>query len=172
MNFTATRFNHSITRRSVLITGACFLAFTTSASRHASAEETVLTISTGGGEKVAFSMEQLATLPQSEIETETPWLEGKVRFAGPLLRDVLGKANAAGKDLKAVALNDYAVSIPFADVRDHDVIIATSLNGEAMSIRDKGPLWVMYPFNVEPSLKTEANYARCIWQLNRIQVEG
>ena len=38
-----------------------------------------------------------------------------------------------------------------------------------MSVRDKGPLWVMYPFSDAPALKTETNYSRCIWQLNRLQ---
>ena len=39
-----------------------------------------------------------------------------------------------------------------------------------MSLRDKGPLWIVYPFDSNPSYSTEVTYARSIWQLDRIEV--
>ena len=45
-------------------------------------------------------------------------------------------------------------------------------NGEPMSIRDKGPLWIIYPFDDNPDYQTEVIYSRSIWQLDQIHVEG
>ena len=44
-------------------------------------------------------------------------------------------------------------------------------NGEPMSVRDKGPLWVVYNFDSNPEFQTEVMYSRSIWQLDRIVVE-
>ncbi|MEC8574513.1 MAG: oxidoreductase, partial [Pseudomonadota bacterium] len=39
-----------------------------------------------------------------------------------------------------------------------------------MSLRDKGPLWIVYPFDSDPAYQTEAIYSRSIWQLEEITV--
>jgi hypothetical protein len=39
-----------------------------------------------------------------------------------------------------------------------------------MSVRDKGPLWVIYPYDAVPEYKSERIYARSIWQLVSIEV--
>jgi hypothetical protein len=38
-----------------------------------------------------------------------------------------------------------------------------------MSMRNKGPLWLVYPYDSNVALQTEAVYARSIWQLVRIE---
>jgi len=75
-----------------------------------------------------------------------------------------------GQSLEMVALNDYAVTIPVADLEDAAPILATRMNGETMSVRDKGPYWVVFPYDSDPKYSTETNYARSIWQLNRLKV--
>jgi hypothetical protein len=40
-----------------------------------------------------------------------------------------------------------------------------------MSLREKGPLWIIYPFDSSPEYQTELIYSRSIWQLNRIEVQ-
>ena len=49
-------------------------------------------------------------------------------------------------------------------------IIAYRLNGDRMSVRDKGPLWVVYPYDSDQVYQTEVIYSRSIWQLYRIDV--
>ncbi len=34
-----------------------------------------------------------------------------------------------------------------------------------------GPLFMSYPFDEQPVLKTDVYYARCTWHLTRIMVE-
>jgi hypothetical protein len=124
-----------------------------------------------GGDAV-FDMAMLARLPQQDIVTRTPWYAGEPRrFTGPLLRDVLGAAGAASvSTLRAVALNDYRVEIPAADVQNLDVIVARLLDGKPMTVREKGPLFVMYPFDARPELRSAVYFNRCIWQLRTIEV--
>lgn len=124
------------------------------------------------GTEAMFDMPMLARLPQTEIVTRTPWYAGEARrFAGPLLRDILAAAGATDASmLRAVALNDYRVEIPAADARMFDVIVARSLDGRPMTVREKGPLFVMYPFDAKPELRTAVYFNRCIWQLRAIEV--
>jgi hypothetical protein len=118
-----------------------------------------------------FDDAMLDALPQKSFVTETPWIKGAVKFTGPLLSDVLKVVNASGSNLKAVALNDYKINIPMEDAVKYGVILARQMDGKVMTIRDKGPLFVMYPFEKFPEIKTSVYFSRCIWQLQSIVVE-
>lgn len=123
------------------------------------------------GERMAeFDLARLDGLPQHHIQTHTPWHTGSPSFRGPLLRDVLKAAGADGATLRMTALNDYRVDIPAEDVQRFDVIVAHLLDGRAMTVREKGPLFVMYPFDKHPDLRNTVYFSRCIWQLRRIEV--
>jgi hypothetical protein len=113
----------------------------------------------------------LDALPQKSFVTETPWTKGPVKFTGPLLSDVLKAVNASGVNIKALALNDYKVNIPVEDTRKFGIILARQMDGKMLTVRDKGPLFVMYPFEQFPELKTSVYFSRCIWQLQSISVE-
>jgi hypothetical protein len=124
----------------------------------------------GSGEReVRFDLAALAQLPQRRIKTRTPWHSGEQEFTGPLLRDLLAAAGTEGQTLRMWALNDYRVDIPFDDARRFDVIVAHQINGQPISVRDKGPLFVMYPFDRNPELRNSVYLSRCIWQLRRIE---
>jgi len=122
------------------------------------------------GARRVFDMAALAALTQHEIVTTTPWHRGTRRFSGPLLRDVLSEAGAQGQTLRAVALNDYRVDIPGDDARRYDVVIARLLDGQPMAVRDKGPLFIMYPFDRRADLRNAVYYSRCVWQLKALDV--
>ena len=83
-------------------------------------------------------------------------------------------AAGAGRDgsgnLRCTALNDYRVEIPLDDVRRFDVVVAHLFNGKPMSVREKGPLFVIYPFDEQPQLRTTTYFSRCIWQLKAIEL--
>jgi hypothetical protein len=117
-----------------------------------------------------FDAALLASLPQHRIRTSTPWHQGEHLFAGPLLREVLQAVGAEGQTLRMSALNDYRVDMPADEARRFDIIIASQLDGREMTVRDKGPLFVMYPFDRHPELRNSVNLSRCIWQLRRIEI--
>lgn len=101
---------------------------------------------------------------------ETPWTKGKIAFSGPLLKSVLEAAGAEGKSLRVKAMNDYAAEVPMDDATKIDTILATRMDGETMSIRDKGPLFLIYPFDVGSSLYNEKYFSRSVWQIKEIEV--
>ncbi|WP_051709991.1 molybdopterin-dependent oxidoreductase [Andreprevotia chitinilytica] len=123
------------------------------------------------GEAADFDDDMLGRLPQKKMTVPTPWYPTPQTFEGPLLRDVLKAAGASGAKLDFKALNDYTITIPGEDADKYDVIVARRLNGKPMSIREKGPLFVMYPFDTKPELREGEFYRRCAWQLSQIVVE-
>jgi hypothetical protein len=123
------------------------------------------------GDKVVFDAATLDAMPQRTLKTRTPWYPHAAEFSGPLLQDVLKRAGAKGSVLRITALNDYGVNVPFSDAADHGAILARRLDGKVLSIREKGPLFLIYPFDDKPELKRDEVYSRAIWQINRIVVK-
>jgi hypothetical protein len=78
---------------------------------------------------------------------------------------------AKGQHIRAVALNDYRVKLPVSDAREHDVVVAVQMNGQAIPVRTKGPLFIIYPFDSKQELQHKTYYERSIWQLKAIEVE-
>ena len=125
---------------------------------------------TNRGTQALFDMPMLERLPQTSINARTPWYPSLRKFTGPLLRDLLQMVDAQGLNLRASALNDYRVDIPVADAQRWDVIVARLLDDQPMTVRDKGPLFIMYPFDTHPELRSPVYFTRCAWQLTSIEV--
>jgi hypothetical protein len=122
------------------------------------------------GAVAQFDMAMLEHLPQASFSTHTPWYSKPRQFTGPLLRDILMAAGARGTLLRAKALNDYSVDIPYDDAQRYDIVVARLLDGAPMRVRDKGPLFVVYPFDSLPELRSAVYYSRSAWQLRSIDV--
>ncbi|MEO7243687.1 MAG: molybdopterin-dependent oxidoreductase [Rubrivivax sp.] len=122
------------------------------------------------GAVVSFDMGALGRLPQLSFSTRTPWYSGPRQFTGPLMRDVLESAGAQGSVLRVSALNDYRVDVPFDDAQQHELILARLLDGQAMPVRDKGPLFMVYPFDDHSELRSAVYYSRSVWQVKSIEV--
>jgi len=112
---------------------------------------------------------QLAALPQISFATATPWTEGTPRFQGVLVKDLIAAIGATGGTITLTALNDYQITMPVADVADDGPLLAYLLDGKPMSLRDKGPVWLVFPYDANADYRTEQTYARSIWQLDRIE---
>jgi hypothetical protein len=120
---------------------------------------------------VTFNMKTLKSLPQRTFVTQTPWYKDPVKFTGPLLRDVLAAAKVKGESMSAIALDDYQAKIPVLDATDYDVILAHQMDGKTLTPKDKGPLFVVYPYDSKPELQAVRFYERSIWQLKALRVE-
>ncbi|GGD41391.1 molybdopterin-dependent oxidoreductase [Aureimonas glaciei] len=128
-------------------------------------------IANSNGDGVAaFDLPALEALTGRSGTMETPWTPGKTTFSGPLLRAVLSAVGAQGKTIRLVALNDYAADIPLEDATDLDTILATRMDGKLMSVRDKGPVFLIYPFDQDPALYNEKYFSRSVWQIKEVKV--
>lgn len=135
------------------------------------AEEPILTIDLGDGDMRSFSAEALRSFPETSFDTTTIWTEGKVTFTGVELKALLDSVGITEGNLKATAINDYSVEIPVSDAVEDGPIVAYTRDGQEMSVRDKGPLWIVYPYDSNADYQTEVIYSRSIWQLNRISAQ-
>ncbi|NBB84296.1 MAG: molybdopterin-dependent oxidoreductase [Alphaproteobacteria bacterium] len=127
---------------------------------------------------IRFDRAMLDALPQTSITTSTPWTEGTPTFTGVALADLLDAVGVetgddtavAGMVLHVTALNDYSADIPVADALAWPVVLASRIDGEPMAVRDKGPLWVIYPLADHPELRASATEAKMVWQVATIAV--
>ena len=117
-----------------------------------------------------FDMALLQTLPAVTIRTNTIWTEGVQEFRGVQLSDLLEAVGAQGDMIYATAVNDYAIEIPITDGVDGGPIIAYHQNGQQMSVRTQGPLWLVYPYDAKADYQSEVIYSRSIWQLVRMEI--
>ncbi len=139
-------------------------------------EKPILTVTgnisvTNQDNTAVFDRSMLESLGTFSIETGTPWYADKVKFEGVLLSKLMQRLGAKGDHIVVTALNDYSSDIPFTDITKYNVILATKQNGQYMSVRDKGPLFIVYPFDSDPELKHQTYYGRSVWQVSKITVK-
>ncbi|MET4100906.1 hypothetical protein ABIE58_000317 [Roseovarius sp. MBR-78] len=110
----------------------------------------------------------LGALPQTEFTTHTIWTEGPQRFCGVSLAVLLDHYRIEADQFDLVAVNDYLVTLGADDIGPVFPVIAHSRNGAPMSLRDKGPFWLVYDYDSNPDFQRETIYTRSVWQLERI----
>ncbi len=140
------------------------------------ADKTILTVSgritrTNSGEGASFDRAMLERLEQSGFQTTTPWYNGPVRFDGVKMTRLLEAVGATGTSVTAVALNDYTTELPISDFEKYGVILALKRDGVYMPVRDKGPLFIVYPFDSVAELKSQQFYSRSAWQVAKLVVK-
>ncbi len=169
--------NKNISKRTYLLAYLCITAFPSiGISAEPAKGKIILTVqgTTAAENKkteLKFDMAMLESLPQVTFTTMTPWNTGPIKFTGPLLRDVLSTAKVSGKTINASALNDYNTAIPAEDAYKFDVIVAHRMDGELIPVRTKGPLFIVYPYDSKPELRSSTYYERSAWQLKSLSID-
>lgn len=118
-----------------------------------------------------FDRAMLEALGQKTITTTTPWHEGKPSFEGVPSTALMAAVRGTGKAARAVALNEYVVDLPMEDFLENKFILALKINGKYMTIRDRGPLFVIYDYDQTPRSTVSFAQNKSIWQLIRLEVK-
>lgn len=135
------------------------------------ADQNVLTVSGLVDQgKHQFSFADLKAMPNYQVKTETIWTDQEHTYTAISVAQLLAQLEAKGETLRFIALNDYAIEVPVNVLVEHNAFIAFEQDGKPMRIRDKGPLWVLYPFSDQPQINTPFYQAHCAWQLKTIEV--
>jgi hypothetical protein len=129
----------------------------------------LITATNGEDGNLQLDQAQLEALPQTEFSTSTTWTSGKPLFKGVLLKDLIAAVGASGGTITLRAVNDYAITMPVAEAADDAPLLAFLMDGQTMSLRDKGPVWMVYPYDVDEKFRTEEVFSRSIWQLTDIE---
>lgn len=118
-----------------------------------------------------FDRVMLEKIGMVKVQTKTPWYDSAVTFEGVPLDKLMAEVGATGHTVHALALNDYTTDIPIEDFSKYHVILALKRNGDYMPVKDKGPLFVIYPYDSDPELKSQTYYSRSAWQVAKMTIE-
>jgi hypothetical protein len=138
-------------------------------------DEVILTVTgaitdADGSGRIDFDLNALERLGLSKLTTWTPWTDGKVEFEGVWARRLMEAVGARGTEVEALALNDYKEVIPIEDFHRYDVLLAVRKDGRLMQARDKGPIWIVYPWSDHPELDDFITREKSVWQLSVLHV--
>ncbi|REG83909.1 hypothetical protein [Marinomonas pollencensis] len=128
---------------------------------------------TNVGDSAQFDRKMLAALPQHKLTTTMAWVSKKERphdYVGFSALDLLELVGGTGDILRIKALNQYVIDVPISDFVDYGAIFAIKKDGKDISIRNLGPIMVLYPFDDNKDLRHEVYYWRAIWQVSSIKV--
>ncbi|HEX2654884.1 MAG TPA: molybdopterin-dependent oxidoreductase, partial [Xanthobacteraceae bacterium] len=157
----------SIHSRRIVVRGLIFvscLAFSPFARADAVQQDVpILTISgkvnaSDAEAGLAFRRAELEAMGTVSFETNTPWYKQSVKFEGVPLDKLMQRVGASGQRVVAMALNDYSTEIPIEDFAKYHAILAIKRDGEYMPVKDKGPLFIVYPYDSDPELKSQKFY--------------
>jgi hypothetical protein len=124
----------------------------------------------GAGQAIRLDRAMLEEIGTTKLKTSTAWTTGEAEFEGVLARDLLDALGAEGTLVVATALNDYVVSIPLRELYDYPVLLALKMNGEYLELRDKGPIWIVYPRDQFSELRNSMVDKKWVWQLSELEV--
>ncbi len=125
---------------------------------------------TNQADSAVFDLAMLEGVAQHSVTTKTPWFKQARKFTGPLLRDLLALVGAHGSMLRVAALNDYRIDVPIDDAKRFDLMLARLIDDRPITVREKGPLFMIYPFDSDSTLRNAVYYSRSVWQLKTIDV--
>lgn len=117
-----------------------------------------------------FDLAMLDSLPQTTFSTTTIWTQGSVSFSGPSLMSVLDWVEAEPGRITASAANEYSITLSPDTVDQQFPILATRKNGQPFSLRDSGPIWLVYPYDSDEKYSNDLIYSQSVWQLIRLHV--
>lgn len=156
--------------RRTVIRALALAAMMVPAANVTRAEDVLLTISHPNG-VTTLTDADLSALPQVVFRSKTQWTDGIITFEGPSLQTVLSSTGITGGEIKLTAVNDYSVSIPWSAIEENFPVVANRMNGEPFSVREKGPLWLVFPYDADEEYRTEQIFSYSVWQLDRISMD-
>lgn len=170
-------YKHKLSNKLMLIAALIFTATAATSEMLAKpAGDVILTVSgnihgPNHGDSAVFDLAMLEAMPVTEFTTTTIWTEGPQTFQGVDLKTFLEALGADGEIVEAKAINDYAVEVPRSDAVEGGPILAYKANGAYMPRREKGPIWLVYPYDKSADYRSETIYSRSIWQLDRLTIK-
>ncbi len=131
---------------------------------------TLKVVGSGGGPgQATLTLDDLRRLGATELRTATSWTQGTQIFVGVTGARLVQELRAQGREVVAEAVNGYRIVIPFDVFAAETTIIAYSRNGQPMTVREKGPLWVVFPFDADAKFRSDRYKSYAIWSLISVE---
>ena len=173
---TATRRMKTRIARAALLVALC-LGLAQSAAPAEADDAVKLGVTTSATNAVELSVDELRALGDTSFATATPWTKGTQNFEGITGAQIVAAMQAKGEKLEAksvlaVANNDYSIVIPFEVFNQPTTLIAFAQNGAAMPVRDKGPFWIVFPYDQDSTFLSSSYQSYSIWGLERLDFQA
>lgn len=128
----------------------------------------------GVASKTRMNLQSLDALPQTTRTLELPeslGMKGTHSWQGISLAELIKLSGRSPESIRVTALNGYYATLPFSDIERYDPVVAYRRDGKTLTIRDKGPLILIYPFDQFKTLNQQTYINRSVWQINEIHIE-
>lgn len=123
------------------------------------------------GTEMRFTPADLEALGTYRLHTTTPWREEPAAFDGVLLSDILRHGGLDSVDeIRVIAENDFATTIPREVWETIPVLVATRVDGRAHTRRERGPIQFVMSMDDYTSSPL-ASEAHLVWMAARIEAE-
>ena len=124
-----------------------------------------------GGDALRLDISTLERLGLVEYTVNDPWLKDTFTYTGVLMSDLLKYAGTfhTARSVHIVALDDYQVDIPIADIDKWPILLATRANGVYIGVDDYGPTRIIYPYDshtIDPASHNDL----WIWSVRNMEV--
>ncbi|MCG7363331.1 molybdopterin-dependent oxidoreductase [Roseomonas sp. ACRSG] len=155
-------------RRRLVLSAAALLA-----ARPAAAESAPFILTVDGrlpGGPRDFTLAALEALGMRSLRTITPWTREVQHFSGVPLLWLLDALGVTATSLRAEALNRYSTPRAREDATERHALLATRLDGQPLRVRERGPVWLVFPWSQRPDLDRPEVHERAVWQLRRLSL--
>lgn len=122
-----------------------------------------------GSKELTFSETKLLELPQHSFTTNHTWSTTPQEFSGPLLADVIKLVCPNAREVYLRSLDQYSIMINFQKLAKYQPILALKIDGKLLSIRERGPIWLMVDTNGY-KLPARSLDNLLVWQLYYIRI--
>jgi len=117
----------------------------------------------------AFDLAMLESLGMRRATIAYEGWPAPLEVEGPLLREVLAAAGAAGGTVAMLALDGFAAELSPGELAAEDWMVVIKENGQYLGIGGRGPAWVLYPRR-DGKMATAADEQRWPWAVFLIEV--
>ncbi|MGV3001218.1 hypothetical protein [Vibrio sp.] len=130
----------------------------------------MLSLESSTGQQINLSLKDLEILPQTIFTTSTPWTKGVHTYQGPKLSLITDKFSSSINGIRIYALNGYSYDINTQDLQRYPFILVLRQDEKVLSLRNKGPFWLLVPFDLNPKLLSHDKLQnQLVWQINKIK---
>lgn len=104
------------------------------------------------------------------LQTQTPFTDGEPVFTGITFARLWERIAPTGETIRARAVNDYVIEESAEQLIAMEAFLAYESDGRLLTVRDKGPFWIVFPWSRRPDLSAPGVYSLSIWQLVELEV--
>ena len=91
-------------------------------------------------------------------------------YGGVLIDEFVQKyANENTQSIELIAIDDYSITITKDEWKSMRIILSTEINNKKISIKNKGPLRIVFPDYDPQETQYQTNIASWIWMIKKIK---